>query len=236
MDRTPSGIPGMDELIEGGFPAGSSILVTGGAGTGKTIFSLQYIYEGAKNGEPGLYVTLESNLKNVIWNMQSFNWDIKTLQDKNLMKIYRLHLTATKPEEIEQQIHTELKTIAKIVKEIGAKRLVIDSTTAFALWIKEGGFLRHVLFEFVDSLKELGCTSLLVAETKGGKTDFSAFGVEEFVVDGVIALYFIPPNRSIFVRKMRGTKHSKTVHPFEINEKGFVVRARDEILWEALKE
>lgn len=236
VERIKSGVPGFDELVEGGIPKGSSVLITGGSGTGKTIFAMEYIYEGARMGEPGLFVTLESNLKNVVWNMQSFQWDIKALQDKNLMKIYRLHLMPSKTTEgFEEQIHSELTTIGRIVKEVGIQRLAIDSTTAFALWIKDMGLLRHVLFEFVDSLKELNCTTLLVSETKGGKTDFSAFGIEEFVVDGVVALYFIPPNRSVFIRKMRGTKHSQTVHPFNITEKGLEIRPKDEILWEALR-
>ena len=236
MERLESGIPGLDALIEGGFPQGSSVLVSGGPGTGKTILGMQFIYEGAKNNEPGLYVSLESNLKNVVWNMQSFKWDIKTYQDKNLMKIYRLHLNpASSFEETRKQIENELDTIAGIVKEMNAKRLVIDSISALALWIKEEGNLRHMLFSFVDKLKELDATVLLVSETKGGKTDYSRFGVEEFIVDGVLVMYFVPPNRSIFVRKLRGTDHSKTVHPFKISEKGIEISSRDEILWDSIK-
>jgi KaiC/GvpD/RAD55 family RecA-like ATPase len=236
VERVKTGIPGFDDLVEGGFPKGSSILITGGAGTGKTIFGMQYIYEGAKlYNEPGLFVTLESNLKNVVWNMQSFNWDIKALQDKKLMKIYRLHLKPAPGSNFEDQVHAELRTISKIIKEMGIKRLVVDSTTAFGLWIKDLGMLRHVLFEFVDALKELDCTTVLIAETKGGRTDFSAFGVEEFVADAVVAVYLVPPHRSLFVRKMRGTKHSKKVHPFEITDNGLIVRSKDEILWQAIK-
>jgi len=92
-----------------------------------------------------------------------------------------------------------------------------------------------MLYTFADTLKELECTTMLIAETKGGKLDFSAFGVEEFLVDGVVSLYFTPPNRSIFIRKMRGTNHSKSVHAFDINEDGVVVKPRDEILWDAIR-
>lgn len=238
MKRTPSGIPGLDNLIEGGFPEGSSILIAGGAGAGKTIFGIQYIYEGARQfQEPGLYVTLETGLKDIMWNMESFQWDIKSLQDKNLMKIYRLNMGKTQStEQIEDQIARELSTITKMVDSIGAKRLVIDSTTAFGVWLKEESVLRHVLFEFVNELKNIGCTTLLTSEISGeDRAKFSAYGVEEFVSDGVIALYFIPPNRSIFVRKMRGTNHSKSVHTFDINQNGITVNPRDEILWGALR-
>ncbi len=234
MERTATGIKGFDELIQGGFPDGSTMLLSGGAGTCKTIFGLSYLYNGAKDhDEAGLYITLETNLKNIIWNMESFGWDVKPLQDAGKFKIYKINLHTQ--ENMERQIEEELKVIAKIVKEMGCKRLVVDSTTALGVWIADKGKMRHTLFKFADSLKELDCTTVLIAETKGGKLDFSAFGVEEFLVDGVISLYFTPPNRSIFVRKMRGTNHSKTVHAFDINEKGIEVKPRDEIMWEAIK-
>jgi KaiC/GvpD/RAD55 family RecA-like ATPase len=95
--------------------------------------------------------------------------------------------------------------------------------------------LRHQLFEFTSRLKELDCTTLLISETKSERNVFSAMGVEEFVADGVVALYFTPPHRNIFVRKMRGTNHSKSVHPFDITERGIVVHSRDEVLWDAIK-
>ncbi|MCR4335445.1 MAG: ATPase [archaeon] len=234
MERTQTGVKGFDELIAGGFPKGSTVLVSGGAGTGKTIFGLSYLYSGAKDfNEAGLYITLEGNLQNLIWNMESFGWDIKPLQDTNKFKIYKLNLHTT--ENVERQIEEELKVIAKLVKDMRCKRLVVDSTTALGVWIPEQGKMRHLLYSFADSLKELGCTTILIAETRGGKLDFSAFGVEEFLVDGVVSLYFVPPNRSIFIRKMRGTNHSKTPHAFNISEIGIEVKPRDEIMWEAIK-
>tara|TARA_Y100000310_G_C20703003_1_gene831844 strand:+ start:12574 stop:13278 length:705 start_codon:yes stop_codon:yes gene_type:complete len=234
MERTQTGVKGFDELIAGGFPKSSTVLISGGAGTGKTIFGLSYLYMGAKEfNEAGLYITLEGNLQNLVWNMESFGWDIKPLQDTNKFKIYKLNLHTQ--ENVERQIEEELKVIAKLVKDMGCKRLVVDSTTALGVWIPEQGKMRHLLYSFADSLKELGCTTVLIAETKGGKLDFSAFGVEEFLVDGVVSLYFVPPNRSIFVRKMRGTNHSKTPHAFNISELGIEVKPRDEIMWEAIK-
>ncbi len=235
MERVKTGIKGFDELIQGGFPRGSTILVSGGAGTGKTIFGLSYLYFGAENfRESGLYITIEEDLKNIVWNMESFGWDIKPLQDSGKFKIYKMNLHA-EGGKVEDQIREELKIIAKLVKEMDCKRLVVDSTTALALWITDMGRLRHMLYTFADALKELGCTTILIAETRGGKSDFSAFGVEEFLVDGVVSIYFTPPNRSIFVRKMRGTDHSKSAHPFNITELGFEVKPRDEIMWEAIK-
>lgn len=237
MDRVKTGIDGMDELLQGGIPQGSSVLVTGGAGTGKTIYTMQYIYNGAQMfKEPGIFVAIETNLKNIMWNMQSFNWDIRKMQEDNLMRTYRMDLGHTKRvETVEEKIDEELGIISEMVNEINAKRLVIDSITAFGIWFERQAVIRSLLYQFTNKLKNLDCTTLLTTETKGGRDDFSAFGVEEFVVDGVIAMYFTPPHRSVFVKKMRGTDHSKTVHPFDITSNGIRVKSKDQVLWDSIR-
>src|SRR3989338_1781167 len=111
MERLKTGIEGLDELMQGGIPAASTVLISGGAGCGKTIFGMQYIYNGASQfNEPGVYVALEANVKNIIWNMESFSWDIKKLQGKNLMRVYRLNLGYEKdPDKMLDKINAELK-------------------------------------------------------------------------------------------------------------------------------
>lgn len=234
MERVKTGIRGLDELVGGGFPKGSTVLVSGGTGTCKTIFSMQYIYNGALEfDEPGLFVTVESNPKNIAWNMESFGWDIRKMQEERKINIYRLHLSSKR--SFSDLIKSELETITGLVKELGIKRLAVDSTTAFAALIETPSSIRSLLFQFADGLKELNCTTVFTSETKSLKTEFSAYGVEEFMADGVILLYLTPPNRSIFVRKMRGTNHSKTIHPFEITDNGIVIKPKEQVLWEAIK-
>jgi len=237
MERVKTGINGLDELVEGGVPKGSSFLVAGGTGTGKTIFAMQYLYRGALDyKEPGLLVTLETNLKNIVWNMESFRWDIRSLQERNMMRIYRLNLSnIDDTKEMRKKIDDELKVISKLVEEIGAKRLAIDSITALGIWVPEQARIRSMLYQFTDKLKDLDCTTLLTTETSGNKTEYSSLSVEEFVVDGVIGLYFSSPNRSIFVKKMRGTNQSKYVHPFEITGNGILVNPKDRVMWDSIK-
>lgn len=236
MERTKTGIPGLDELINGGIPKGSNVLLSGGPGTGKTIFATQYLYNGAlQYGEAGLFVTLEGNVRDIAWNMESFQWDIKSLQDQGMFTIYKLGMEFIKDKQtLETKLDEQLNEIAKEVQEINAKRLVIDSTTVFGAYL-DPSLLRTTLFKLCDKLKTFGCTTILTSETQANKYVFSAFGVEEFVVDGVIALYFSPPNRSLFVRKMRGTTHDKNIHPLEIGQKGIAVNPRDNIIWDAIK-
>ena len=232
VKRIKTGIPGLDKILDGGFPESSSILIPGGSGAGKTIMCMQYIYNGAKlHNENGLLVTFESGLRNIKWNLESFGWDMAAVKDK--VKVYRLNIDPTK--DPRKQIDSELDVIASMVEEHNIKRLAVDSVSVFGVWFKEMGELRSMLFNFAAYLKQLKVTTMLTAETKGGRRDFSSFGVEEFVVDGLFVLYFTPPHRSIFIRKMRGTDHSKTLHPLDLTKEGMTVRSKEQVVWEAIK-
>jgi KaiC/GvpD/RAD55 family RecA-like ATPase len=234
IERARTGIPGLDELLDGGIPRGASVVIAGGAGCGKSITAMQYIYNGATLfKEPGVFVTIQTNKQNLVWDMENFNWDLKELQDKGLLKIERLKFMPA--EDMPNQVLEQLTVIAKLVKSINAKRLVIDSISALGIWFPEKGQLRNTLFRFLDALKEIGCTTILTAETQGKMNQFGTFSVEQYVADGVIALYFVPPNRSVFVRKMRGTNHSKRIHPMEITSQGIAIKPKDEVMWQSLR-
>lgn len=233
MLRVKSGIPGLDELIEGGFPESSSIMLAGGAGCGKSIFCLEYLYNGAKlYNEPGVYVTLEEGPHNLWWNMQRFKWDLLPLERENKLKIYKFEPSEDMKENLEEQT----KRIVEKAKELNAKRMVIDSITALSFWIDDVAKIRYAIYVLIEELRKLNCTTILTVETLAGKNDVSRFGVEEFLADGVVQVFFQPPHRQIFVRKMRGTNHSKSVHPFEINNDGLVINPKEEVLWEAIKD
>src|SRR3989338_7104445 len=232
MKRIASGIPGLDELIEGGFPEGSSILLSGGAGVGKSIFCLEYLYNGAKEfNETGVYITLEEGPHNLWWNMQRFKWDLLPLEKDNKLKIYKFEPSM----DLKENAQSQITRIVDKARMLGAKRMVIDSITAFSFWMDDIGKIRYAVYVLVEALRKLDCTTVLTCETTGGKNQISRFGVEEFLTDGVIQLHYTPPHRSLFIRKMRGTDHDKRVHPVEISDLGFQVNSKEEILWEALK-
>lgn len=234
IDRVKTGIPGLDDILDGGIPRNASVVLAGGPGCGKTILAQQFIYNGAAQlREPGIFITAQTDIQNIIWDMENFKWNFKALQDKNLVRIERVRFEHKA--NVEEQVEEQLALINGMVKEINAKRLVIDSITALGMWIEDRGSLRNTLFQFLSEIKKMGCTTILTAETMGEKNEFGSFNVEQYVSDGIIALYFVPPNRGLFVRKMRGTNHSKKVHPLEITENGIVVKSKDEILWQSLK-
>jgi len=240
MERVPTGIPGMDPLLQGGFLEGSSVLLSGGAGSGKTIFATQFVYNGASQyNEPGIYITLEEGTTNIWWNMKSFRWNIAKMQQDNLIKIYRVGMF--NPKDFAMQFDSEIGKIKDMVNEMGAKRLVIDSTTAFGMFMGSDADIRYNLFKLINETKKLNCTTLLLSEVqaKDGTPERdtnSAFGVEEFVVDGLIRLYFQPPMRALLIKKMRGIDHDKRIHPFEIGQNGFEVNSAEQILWESLNK
>ncbi|MCX6767583.1 MAG: hypothetical protein NTY90_02535 [Candidatus Micrarchaeota archaeon] len=230
MIRVKSGVQGLDELIEGGFPESSSVLVSGGAGCGKSIFCLEYLYNGAKlYNEPGVYITLEEGPHNLWWNMQRFKWDFLPLERANKLKIFKFEPDLATRDNVEEQA----KRIAEKAKDMGAKRLVIDSITALSFWVDDISKIRYAMYLLVEELRKLNCTTLLTCETIGDKMELSRFGVEEFLADGIVLLHFRPPHRFIFIRKMRGTSHSKAIHPFDITNDGLIVNPREEVSWDA---
>ncbi|MFH0713441.1 MAG: ATPase domain-containing protein [Candidatus Micrarchaeota archaeon] len=232
MNRVSSGVPGLDELIEGGFPEGASVLVSGGPGTGKTILCMEYLYNGAKKfKEPGMYVTLEEGAHNLWWNVQRFKWNVQELEKEDKMKIYKFE-----PSGESMDLEDQAKRIVDKAKQMGARRLVIDSLTAFAYWTNDKAKIRYAIYVLIEELRKLRCTSLLACETTGRKNDFSSFGVEEFLVDGIISLNFIPPRHYLTVIKMRGTNHDSNVHPLKFSDNGLTVDAKEKMSWEDLKE
>lgn len=241
MKRIKTGITGLDELIEGGFPEKRSILISGGCGTGKTILSMQYIYKGASEyNEPGVYITLDERPELIREDVLRFGWDLKKLEEQNMVHIIDGSIAKLGfPSEEEFalpitgfDIDKLLLEIMRVVKRIGAKRLVIDSIPAMGFNFDTPTDARKAILKISYMLTKLGVTSLLISEVDEGDHKFGKYGVEEYVVDGVVVLHYMgigtQSNRTLHIRKMRSTKHSEDLHPLEISEKGIIVRRIEE--------
>ena len=138
MKQIKTGVPGLDELVEGGFPESSSIMVGGSAGVGKSILCLEYLYYGAKlYEEPSVYVTLEEGPHNLWWNMQRFKWDFLSLEKQGLMKIYKFEPTP----EIRGNIEEQVAKIVEKAKENNANARATYLNAVF-LFFNQHNFLR----------------------------------------------------------------------------------------------
>jgi KaiC/GvpD/RAD55 family RecA-like ATPase len=221
VERVKTGVEGLDMLVEGGFPRGDTILLAGNTGSGKTILSTQFICEGAtKHGENGVLVTFEEDAKTLKRNMLRFGYDLEKLESKGLIRV--LDLEAIKGAGLSANI----EFILNALREIDAKRLVIDSLTAFLSACQEKFEYRTLMHLFYKILKKLGCTTVMTCSVPTG-LETLGLGIEEFIADSVITLESIIHDGELktrfLIRKMRGTDHSKKYHEVIIGGKGLEI-------------
>ncbi|MFW9806731.1 MAG: ATPase domain-containing protein [Candidatus Thorarchaeota archaeon] len=234
IERVKTGIPGLDDLIEGGFPRGDTILVAGKAGTGKSILATQFIYKGATEyNEPGVLVTLEEPPHLIKRNMIRFGMDLEKLEKEK--KIAIVDLSPSKeitPVTIGEYPSFDLSGLEAIilnhVRKLGAKRIVLDTLSIMAYKFKSRDILREEFFKLTANLTRTGCTLLLTSEIPAQDHGLGVFDIEAFLASGVIVLYNekisdTSRSRSIEVLKLRGSKHSSRIHSMRITEEGIRV-------------
>lgn len=218
-DRVPTGITGLDDMIEGGFPRGSLILLAGSPGSGKTIASAHYLYHGAKNlDESVVYVSFAERRDFFLNNMKKIGLDFEKLENQEKFKFLDLMTTG------ETAISATLNVIMREVLAIKAKRLVVDSFTALAQAFKKKIDARIVLHLLDKLMRQTDCTTLLLVELPIGSR-YIGLGFEEFVADGIILFETIKEQEGIrkraVVLKMRGTNHNLDYSNIVISDTGF---------------
>ena len=222
-NRVPTGIDSLDPLIEGGFPRGSLVLLAGNPGTGKTIFSMEFLYKGAEDyGENGIYVSFAENEDTIAHNISRlFGRDLRKREEGN-GEVKILDFTTV----TEKGLSTVLEMVLEEVTRLKAKRLVIDSFSAMAQAFKEPIEARIIIHNILGKLvRQLECTTILIVEVPTGSEKIG-ISIEEFVADGVIVLrkddYDGRLVREIEIPKLRGTKIERQKFLFTLNE-GFQV-------------
>lgn len=227
-ERVPTGIPGFDEIVEGGFIKGSTYLLAGQTGTGKSIFSMQYLLDGLRKGESCVYLSLEQKIEEILSDMDKFEWgnEIKSSYESG-----RLMIISAEPTSIKDLQDTSLNYISKSK----ANRFVLDSLTVAAFGWKissmDVGKVRGEIFDYMRSIESTGVTSLFISEIpEEDMKKLSMFGFEEFIVDGVIVLHYLDfaaggTPRSVMIRKMRRTSHGTDIYPFVISKSGISLKS-----------
>lgn len=230
--RLKTGIPGFDALIPEGMPNGSTILVTGGCGSGKTIFCLQFLVDGAMQyGEPGVYISFEEDPEGIRETGKEFGWAIEGLEARKLLAVI-----FKDPYEIKDFSKSLGGEIYYMLKENKVKRVVIDSITYLNASLHNIQDVRKTMASLIKHLRRMGCTTLLISEVSESELEAGRYGVEEFVVDGVVNLHnFLLRNvrqRAIEILKMRHVEHDTFLHPFKITRHGIEVYPHDRVFRE----
>lgn len=250
IPRTKFGIQELDKALDGGFPQNNIVLLSGGAGTGKSTISLQYLVNGAKIfGERGLYITTEQNDKELAKVAANFGWKLDELQKSNFIRIR--YLDVIKGDSFMDVIKAECQ-------DFQPKRIVIDSLTtltdsllmsdmnndiAFSM-VKvsesvnpvprtEKVITKTVLYHLISLLKTFNATAILTTELPEETKFLSADEVSEFICDGVMLLNFLVIGsssfRSLRIRKMRYTNHSQDVLKYEFGPEGVELKPEDDV-------
>ncbi|MCX6767238.1 MAG: hypothetical protein NTY90_00700 [Candidatus Micrarchaeota archaeon] len=239
--KVRTGVSGLDKMLNGGIIEGRNILVPGPCGSGKTTLAMHFVYNGAtKFNEPGLFMSLEEKPDKVCADMANFGMDVKKAVDDGNLHLIGGPLAGLKSfmMKVDSDIDDVLWEIKDVIKENKIKRVAIDSINLFTMLVRDEETKRKSLASLCNSLSATGCTSFLTSETNEGTLQLSRHGIEEFVADGVIALYmarqgarFVP---GIAVRKMRGSSHDKEIRYYEITDKGITVYP-DETMFAEIK-
>jgi len=238
IERVVTGIPGLDEILGGGIPRRNVVLLSGGPGTGKSIFGQQYLYNGLQRGEPGILVVLEEHPVQVRISMAQFGWDVRIFEEKGSFALVDA-FTAGIGEAAKREKYVVrdpgdfnllIDVLREAIKEVNAERVVIDSVTT--LYITRPALARSMVLQLKKVLSGMGCTSILVSQVSVTERGFGGPGVEH-AADGIVRLDLDEINgelkRSIIVWKMRSTAHSMRRHPFIITNKGIEIKA-DEVI------
>ena len=217
-ERVPTGIPGLDEMIEGGFPRNSLILLAGSPGSGKTIASAHFLHYGARDlNENGIYLSFAERREFFTNNMRKFGFDFESLENEGRFKF--LDLLTTR----EDTVSSTIGMLSREVLELAAKRLVVDSFTAMAQAFRRRIDARIILHMIEKLMSRSGCTTLLLVELPTG-TKTIGLGFEEFVADGVVLFETVEEREGIrkraVIRKMRGTNHSLNYSHIVISDRG----------------
>jgi len=231
-DRVLTGVDGLDNLIGGGLRRGKSYLICGETGTGKTTFGLQFLLKGLELGEGGIYVTVDEKPGDIIDDANSYGFAIeKGIAQKKIQILdYSAHFDQMREKGKQIEVRNIVGDLNKYVRQVNAKRLVIDPLAPFVVREENIWEVRSYIRSLFYAIDGLSTTTLLGSAIPTGTNSLSQFGVEEFYASGIIVLSIarmekMKPRRIMVVRKMRGSAHTLDPYVYDFEHgKGIVIQ------------
>jgi len=224
LPKVKTGIMGFDEISFGGLPKGRSTLISGSSGSGKTMFATQFLHEGiVQFDEPGVFATFEESPVDLKRNVKSLGWDIEKLEKSNKWRFVDASVAFSEDTKVigEYDLEGLMIRILDAVKEIKAKRVVLDSLGSLFQYFQDPSLIRKELYKILTSLKKKGMVVILTSERLDEYGAVSRFGVEEYIADNVLILRNVLEHekrrRTIEILKYRGSMHSAGEQSFVIN-------------------
>ncbi len=222
-ERVNIGIEGLDAMLNGGLLSGSICALVGTYGTGKTIFALHFMYEGLKNGEKVIFISLDEREDYLLEMMKDKGWDIEPHLDKTFF------LLKTDPTDFNLSLNSIKNELPELIRKVGATRVAIDPISLYEGLFEDGSTRRTEMFRFTEMMRDLDCTLLLTSETDMNNQYSSRYNLIEYLSDTVILLRYVRPtdisevHLVVKVVKMRRFQHSREIKPYEILEDRVVV-------------
>ena len=227
LEKTPTGILGFDEIVNGGLPKGRTTLVTGGPGSGKTLFGIEFLTQGASQyDEPGVFMAFEETTKEITQNVSSLGIDLEQLIEEKKIFVDYVYIERSEIEETGiYDLEGLFVRLSDAIQQVGAKRVVLDTLEVLFAGFLNEAVLRSELRRLFRWLKEHHLTAVVTGER--GNTTLTRYGLEEYVSDCVILLENRLENkisnRILRVLKYRGSDHGTDEYPFLISNDGIWV-------------
>lgn len=211
IKRVTTGIPGMDDFLEGGFPKGFAIVVTGPPGTGKTTFSMQYLIEGVKNGERCIFFSFEEKAQQLVQHFARFGWDVGKYIDDGYLEIFGISMLTS-------------EEMMEIIDSHKPERVVFDSMNVLTA---PSDFRTSASWRALHRLLKKNMTTAVLVTEKSHGIEVKEYDDFDFLGDGVVFLDFIQTNDIdttpmpvMAIQKMRATRVDHTPQPFRFTNNG----------------